>query len=103
MKVTLNKSKSVFSNNVESDFNIDLSTKVRLLPSDSVVKKLSLIEQYNIERDECNNFRLIFAINPICSNVLYNSKTEIVINEGGENKVVCDCKECFVNKADYAP
>lgn len=103
MKVTLNKSKSVFSNNVESDFNIDLSTKVRLLPSDSVVKKLSLIEQYNRERDECNNFRLIFAINPICSNVLYNSKTEIVINEGGENKVVCDCKEGFVNKADYAP
>ena len=77
MEITLNKSKSVFSNNVESDFNIDLSTKVRLLPSENVSKTLSLIEQYNKERDNCNKFRLIFAINPICSNVLYN-KIDII-------------------------
>ena len=103
MKITLNKNKSVFASDVGSSLNIDLSTKARLLPSENVSKTLSLIEQYNKERDNCNKFRLIFAINPICSNVLYNAKTEIVINEGSSAMtVVCDCEDGSVLKEDYA-
>ena len=102
--VLLNKNTSVFSTNVESSLNIDLSTKNRLLAGDSITKYFSLYDQYNKERDNCDKFRLIFTINPVCSNVLYNAKTEIVINEGSPNMcVICDCSGGSQHKIDVAP
>ena len=73
---------------MESKIEFELSTKVRSLPGDNVLRELSLMEQYNKERDECEKFRLILTVNPLCSNVLYNAKTEIVINEGSNNAIV---------------
>lgn len=81
-KIFLEKNRNKFSNNMESAFNLALSTKTRVLSNENVVDNFSLYEQYNKERDECNNYRIIMNINPICSNVLFNNKTEIVINEG---------------------
>ena len=78
----LEKNRSEFSNNVERTINVGLSTKTRLLPNDNILDEFSLFEQYNRERDECNSFRLILNVNPVCSNVLYNARTEIVLNEG---------------------
>ena len=91
-KILLNKNTGVFSTNVESSLNIDLSTKNRLLSGENTLKEFSLYKQYNKERDNCDKFRLLLAINPICSNILYNAKTEIVINEGSSAMtVICDC------------
>jgi hypothetical protein len=84
-EVFLKSNDSCFSNNVESNLNVNLSTKVRLLPNENLSELFSLNDQYNKERDECNKFRLILGINPICSNVLYNAKTEVVIDEGSSN------------------
>ena len=99
-----NKNRSVFSNNVESSLNINLSTKTRLLSTDNIEHNFSLNDQYNKERDECEKYRFILAINPVCSNVLFNTKTEIVINEGSENiKTICDCSEGYKKKKDIAP
>lgn len=81
-KIFLEKNRSKFSNNVERSLNLDLSTKTRLLPNDSIVDNFSLFEQYNKERDECSKYRLILNVNPICSNVLFNARTEIVLDEG---------------------
>ena len=81
-KIFLEKNRSVFSSNVENAINVALSTKTRLLPNDNVSDEFSLFEQYNRERDECCNFRLVMTVNPVCSNVLFNKKTEIVIREG---------------------
>ena len=86
-KIFLEENRSKFANNVESNINVDLSTKIRMLPNDNIDEDFSLYEQYNKERDECTKYRLIFAINPICSNVLFNMKSEIVANEGSD-----DCK-----------
>lgn len=86
-KIFLEKNRGKFSNNVERSFNLGLSTKTRLLPNDNVVDNFSLFEQYNKERDECSKYRLILNVNPICSNVLFNARTEIVLNEGSS-----DCK-----------
>ena len=92
-EVFLKSNDSCFSNNVESDLNVNLSTKVRLLPNENLSELFSLNDQYNKERDECNKFRLILGINPICSNVLYNAKTEVVINEGSDKaSVIVDDK-----------
>ena len=86
-KIFLEENRSKFANNVESNINVDLSTKIRMLPNDNIDEDFSLYEQYNKERDECTKYRLIFAINPLCSNVLFNMKSEIVVNEGSD-----DCK-----------
>lgn len=81
-KIFLEKNRNKFSNNMESAFNLALSTKTRVLSNENAVDNFSLYEQYNKERDNCSTYRLIVNINPICSNVLFNNKTEIVINEG---------------------
>lgn len=101
-KIFLEKNRSKFSNNVEGAMNLALSTKTRLLPNDNVVDNFSLFEQYNRERDECSKYRLILNVNPVCSNVLYNARTEIVLNEGSS-----DCKLLIgsntLDKNTYAP
>ena len=70
----LERNRSEFSNDVERTINVGLSTKTRLLPNDNVSDEFSLFEQYNRERDECCNFRLVMTVNPVCSNVLFNKK-----------------------------
>ena len=103
--IFLEKNKSVLSNNVENSLNIDLTSKNRLLPDESLVDNFSLYNQYNEERDNCSKYRFIFDINSLCSNVLFNVKTEIVVNEGSE---YCRClnfepngwqKSVFANNA----
>ena len=102
IKILDNKNKSVFSNKVESKIEFELSTKVRSLPGDDVLRELSLMEQYNKERDNCDKFRLILTVNPICSNVLFNSKTEIIYKEGSNNVKVL-LEGGALEKDFYAP
>lgn len=85
MNLYLEKNKSSFSNNKESVINVTLSNKTRQLPNNDISSIFSLYEQYNKERDNCDKIRLIVNINPICSNVLFNNKTEIVIKEGSKD------------------
>lgn len=88
MKILLNENNSVLSNNKELNINFDIDSKNKPLPSESLVDNLSLFEQYNKERDECNKYRLIFNIDSICNNILFNVKTEVVIHEGSDS---CSC------------
>lgn len=85
MKLYLEKNRSSYSNNKEGVINFTLSNKTRQLPNNDVSTTFSLFEQYNKERDECERFRLIVNINPICSNILFNTKTEIVRKEGSSS------------------
>ena len=87
-KILLNKNNSKFSVNNNSFINLDLESKSRLIPFNSISENLSLRQLYNDERDNCEKYRMIFTINPICSNVLYNSKTEVVRYEGSDKCVV---------------
>lgn len=103
-KIFLERNRSEFSNDVENAINVALSTKTRLLPNDNVSDNFSLFEQYNKERDECNKFRLVLSVNPICSNVLFNAKTEIVINEGSSACTsLYDRDDVSLKKSKYAP
>lgn len=110
-KIFLEKNRGVFSNNAESSVDVELSAKTRLLPEDNLSDDFSLLAQYNKERDNCEKIRAIFTINPICSNILFNMKTEIVVKEGSD-----DCAVVYdgsagrwnstiggLSKAKYAP
>lgn len=81
-KVFFEENRSKFSVNRDSYLEVSLSNKERQLPHDNIDSDFSLYEQYNKERDNCRNYRLIFAMNPVCSNVLFNMKSEVVIGEG---------------------
>ena len=101
-EIFLQSNNGCFSNDVENKLNVNFSTKVRLLPNNDISKEFSLNEQYNKERDECERFRIILGINPICSNVLFNPKSEIVINEGSSaTTVICDCANGSILKNKY--
>lgn len=100
-KIFLDGSESKFSNNVERAITMALSNKTRMLPNEDALDNFSLYEQYNRERDECRNYRIILNINPICSNILFNARTEIVVNEGSDNCDLLIGNKTF-NKEEYA-
>lgn len=87
-KILLEKNRSKYSVNTVKFLNLDLNSKSRLLPFNDVTSRLSLNQLYLNERDNCNKFRMIFTVNPICSNVLFNSKTEVMRYEGSDNCTV---------------
>ena len=70
--IFLEENRSVFSNNRENTIDVALDANSRLLPNDSISAEMSLYEQYNRERDSCEQFRLILSVNPVCSNILFN-------------------------------
>lgn len=88
MNILLNKQRSKLSSNTNSFVPIRLTNGAKLLPTDSLVTTINEVELYNQERQASNIVRLTCTINPICSNVLHNTITEIVKNEGSDD---CFC------------
>lgn len=83
--IFLEKNRSKKSVNEDIHLGVDLSSKARLLPYNSTNDVLSLNDLYTKERNECTKYRVILAVNPICSNVLFNTRTEVVRYEGSDN------------------
>lgn len=81
-KIFLNSNKSVTAESAENFLNVRLFAKTRLLPYNDVSSKLSLYQVYSNERDACRKYRMIFTINPVCTNILFNTRTEVVRYEG---------------------
>lgn len=102
-KILLHEFSGEYSDNVVSHVDIGLTTKSSLMPLENISKTFSLLEQYNAERDECNRFRVILSINPVCSNVLYNKKTEILLNEGSPECVNILDTKTSISKDELAP
>ena len=84
LNILLEKNKSKNSVNVENFVNLDLTSKSRLLPYNDISDTLNLTKLYQEERDNSTKYRLLFTVNPICSNVLYNMRTEVVREEGSD-------------------
>lgn len=88
MKVLLNKSKGKYSRNEEGTMNIVLSSNTRITPYSSMDNIVDVNDIYINERNNSNSYRLVLTINPMCTNVLYNMRTEIIKNEGSINPTV---------------
>lgn len=76
------KSLNRFNGNAEKSLNVDLSAKSRLIPFSTTAGMLGLYDLYTEERNACECYRMIFTVNPVCTNVLYNAVTEPVFMEG---------------------
>lgn len=77
-EVFLEKYRSKKSVNVENKLGISLSTKNKVFMDSSIDADFSLYEQYNAERDACEKYRMIFFVNTVASNVLFNMQSEVI-------------------------
>ena len=74
--------------NIEHTFDI--------LPHEHVEAKVDEYALFVKEYNESEKYRLVFSFNPICSNVLFNTITEITQNEGSDE---CKLFNMNVNNA----
>lgn len=81
------KSLSRSAGNAEKSLNVDLSAKSRLLPYSTTADMLGLNDLYVEERDACDCYRMVFTVNSIASNILFNAVTEPVYKEGSYETV----------------
>lgn len=84
-KIFLQSFKSKKSVNTSEGLNISLKGKRKLLPTNDIAEVVSAYDVYREEREKCNKIRLACQVNTICSNILFNSITEVVENEGSPN------------------
>ena len=101
-KVFLQSHISKQSSNTSNGVNVKLKGKRKLLPTTDMSESVSQYEQYLEERGKCNKIRLTCQVNPICSNVLYNSVTEIVRNEGSDDVEVLNYGNCTIEKVNVS-
>lgn len=87
-QVFLEKNRDKKSVNENSYVGVNLTSRSRLSPYNSTNDVLNLNGLYTKERDECTKYRVILAVNSICSNVLFNTRTEVVRYEGSDNCVL---------------
>jgi len=69
----LNKYKSKEAVDKDSYMNLQVNNTSRLLPPDEINKVLNLGDQFNYERQKCPFYRILGKINPLISNVLFNT------------------------------
>lgn len=81
-KIFLQKFNSKKSVNTSEGLNTLLKGKRKLLPNSDVSEVVNQYDVYTSERKKCNKIRLTCQVNTICSNVLFNSITEVVKDEG---------------------
>lgn len=90
-------SKSHNSLDKEKFLNVKIDSDKGLMPLSLCSKHIEEYEQYIKEKDACDRYRFVFTINPVCSNVLFNRKSEIVYSEGSDGCVVVGDKPVSVN------
>lgn len=69
----LNKYKSKEAVDKDSYMSLQVNNTSRLLPPSEINKVLNLGDQFNYERQKCPFYRILGKINPLISNVLFNT------------------------------
>lgn len=103
-KIRLGDTDSINSINTNNIIGVDLQQTSKLLPYPSVVGEVDAYQVFENERKSCEKYRLIVTINPYCTNVLFNTLTEIIRNEGSntnnELEVITDKNGSFAKHTD---
>ena len=102
MKSLLNKKTGKLSTNKDGYTSVALSNQMKKIGSYTEEHLVDLYQVYLDEKDASDKYRLIFTINPVCSNVLFNAVTEVVYDEGS-NDCFCLGKEPHTIGTDEWP
>lgn len=87
VQIRLGHTDSVNSINRQNFLDVELENTSKLMHYTDIKETVDQYEQFKVERENCNRYRLITTINPYCTNVLFNTFTEMVYAEGSS---VCD-------------
>lgn len=86
MEIRRTGTNSVNSINLDNNINAEIIHTSRPMPFDSTTTTINSYEVFMNESDSCGKYRLLLKVNPFCTNILFNSCTEIVMNEGGSDE-----------------
>lgn len=84
-EIIRNSKMSVDSVDVERNVTFDINQSSSFLNDTDIKSVIDLNEQYLKERNACKDYRLILTVKPYCTNVLFNTCTECVFNEGSDD------------------
>ena len=76
MKSLLHKKSGKKSTNRNEYTSVVLSNEMKKIANYSEEHLVDLYQVYLDEKDASDKYRLIFTLNPVCSNVLFNAITE---------------------------
>lgn len=99
-KIKTNKTNSVNSVNKDSFVSVNINHTTKPFHFMDIKDTVDQYEVFKKEKDGCNKYRLIVTINPFCTNVLFNTLTEIIRNEGSVDtqEVLSDDKPLSLTK-----
>lgn len=86
--IRTNKTTSKQSNEVNNSLDVNLTNTSKLGTLSDYSDIIDAYRVFEDERSKSNSFRLIFTINPYCTNVLFNAITEIIKDEGSNTPSV---------------
>ena len=81
-KILLGKSQGKKSTNNNNGIPITLDRNALLFHDEIISDTINTMDVYNNEKDNTTKHRFIFTINPICTNVIFNKITEVILKEG---------------------
>jgi hypothetical protein len=87
-KLLLNQSRFIESDKSNTTIPIQINGDKEVIVEDRFNDEVNLYNVYLDEREACTTIRLTSKVNLVATNVLFNSVTEIVKNEGGDD---CEC------------
>lgn len=100
VSIRLGHTDSVDSVDKQNFFDVELKSTSKLRHFTNIKETIDQFEQFKTERENCNKYRLILTINPYCTNVLFNTLTEIVYAEGSDKyeAIINDDENTSVSK-----
>lgn len=96
-RIRLNSTDSVNSVNKENFIDVEIKQHTKVFPFSNIIDTIDQRQQFETERGNCTKYRLILTVKPYCSNILFNTVTEIVQNEGSDETDDDENKLTFVN------
>lgn len=96
-RIRLNSTDSVNSVNKENFIDVEIKQHTKVFPFSNIIDTIDQRQQFETERENCTKYRLILTVKPYCSNILFNTVTEIVQNEGSDEIDDDENKLTFVN------
>ena len=96
-RIRLNGTDSVNSVNKENFIDVEIKQHTKVFPFSNIIDTIDQRQQFETERENCTKYRLILTVKPYCSNILFNTVTEIVQNEGSDETDDDENKLTFVN------
>jgi lantibiotic modifying enzyme len=98
MKILLNNKRSRLSTNKDTFLSVGLENQMKKVSNKNDEHLVDVYQVYLDEKDASDKYRLIFTINPVCTNALFNAITEIVYKEGSP-----DCERLLSFTGGTAP